>query len=180
MSPNEIDVQELFARVDYHLKVAINRRYVSFREADDLKQDLILAAFVKCEYFDPSKSAWSTFLNNVLEREVRQFRLRKRWRKNQVFENIEDVEEEDHPLTNLYPTYELNDAERHVFFSEIMTEVERLPERMKKICLLLCLHTKARTAELLRMKDTNLSKQLHKIRELFDESPIIRDYFENF
>lgn len=180
MSPQEINVQEMFHRIDYHLKVAIKRRYVHFRDVDDLKQDLVLAVFTRCEQFDPSKSAWSTFLNNVLEMEIRQFRLKKRWRKNQVFENIDDLEEEDHPLTNLYPTRELNEQERHVFHGEIGCVIEGLPERLKTICLLLRFHSKRQTAKLLRIQSATFSKHLHKIREFFDESPVIRDYFEKF
>lgn len=180
MSPQEINVQELFVRIDYHIKIAIRRRQARFDEVDDLKQDLVLAVFVRCTNFDPTKSSWSTFLNNVLEMEIRQFRMKRRWMKNRMAENIDDIDEDDQPLTNLCPTYELNEVERHAFLGEIMEEINRLPKRLKKVCLLLLTYSKARTAEILRMKDATLSKRLHKIRELFDESPVIRDYFEKF
>ena len=180
MSPHSIDLVEMFERIDFHIAYAIRKHQVLEREVEDLRQDLIVAIFVRGQKFDPALSAWATFLNNVIELELRQFRLKKRWRKHQAFEDIDEIEEEDHPMTNFYPTYELNEIERHAFFGEIQTVIDALPENLQQICRLLRFHSKAETAERLRMLTGTLARQIKKIRLLLEESKIIQDFFENF
>jgi RNA polymerase sigma factor (sigma-70 family) len=178
ISPTEINITEMFDRIDYHTAIAIKRHLVHPQELDDLQQDIILAIFIRAKGFDPFQSAWSTFLNMIIESEIKHFRLRKRWRKYQAFVCVDDLEEDEHPLTNFYPTSELNELERHVFFGEIRHVIDVLPPELRKICQLLWICSKVKIAARLKMETGTLSKQIEKIRFLLNESKVIQDFFE--
>jgi hypothetical protein len=116
----------------------------------------------------------------VIEKEINKFRSRKRWRKFQYVASIHDLKEDEHPLTNFYPTYELNDQERFVFFDEIRNVIATLPEELQKLCQLLLVESKINIAEQLHISNVILCREIEKIRLYLCESKIIQDFWENF
>jgi hypothetical protein len=90
------------------------------------------------------------------------------------------LEEEEHPLTNFYPTYELNDQERFVFFGEIRSVIATLPNELQKVCRLLLVDSRSNITERLHISNDRLYREIEKIRFYLSESKIIQDFFENF
>ncbi|MDR1268711.1 MAG: hypothetical protein LBK82_04235 [Planctomycetaceae bacterium] len=97
MSPLKINITEIFSRINYHTTLAVKRRLIRAQEVDDLQQDIIIALFIRANDFNPNLAAWSTFINVVIESEIKQFRLRKRWQKNQEFVSVHELEDDEHP-----------------------------------------------------------------------------------
>jgi RNA polymerase sigma factor (sigma-70 family) len=147
MSPLKINITEIFSRINYHTTLVVKRRLIRAQEVDDLQQDIIIALFIRVNDFNPNLAAWSTFINVVIESEIKQFRLRKRWQKHQEFVSVHELEEDEHPLTNFYPTYELNDQERFVFWGEIRNVIATLSEELQKLCQLLLIGSKINIVE---------------------------------
>jgi RNA polymerase sigma factor (sigma-70 family) len=176
MSPLEIDVNEMLDRVAYHLGIAKRRCVVRGQDACDLQQDIFLAVFTRVSDFDSCRASWSTFLNMIIEVEIKRFRLRKRWRKYQPFICFDELSELEHPLTNFYPSGELNDLERHIFWHEFNMDIDKLPDRLREICVLLKRHSKSQTASKLQIPNSNLYRQIERIRNLLKKSKVISDF----
>jgi RNA polymerase sigma factor (sigma-70 family) len=180
MSPPENNITKLFNRIHYHINVAVKQHHIRQDEVEDLVADIVLAVIQRTHDFDLRLAAWSTFLNVVIEKEIKKFRSRKRWRKFQRVASIHDLKEDEHPLTNFYPTYELNDQERSVFFSEIHNVIATLPEELQKLCQLFSVDSKIEIAERLHISNVILYREIEKIRLHLCKSKIICDYLENF
>jgi RNA polymerase sigma factor (sigma-70 family) len=180
MSPLEINITEIFSRIDYHTTLAVKRRLIRAQEVDDLQQDIIIALFIRVNDFNPNLAAWSTFINVVIESEIKQFRLRKRWQKHQEFISVHELEDDEHPLINFYPTYELNDQEPLVFLGEIRSVIATLPEELQKLCQLLLIDSKTNIVERLHISSVTFYREIEKIRLFLGESKIIQDFFKNF
>ncbi|MDR0610697.1 MAG: hypothetical protein LBG58_11345 [Planctomycetaceae bacterium] len=83
MSPPENNITQIFDRIHYHIGIAVKQHHIRQEEIEDLVADIILAVFQRTLDFDIRLSAWSTFINVVIEKEIKKFRSRKRWRKFQ-------------------------------------------------------------------------------------------------
>jgi RNA polymerase sigma factor (sigma-70 family) len=153
MSPPENNITKIFDRIHYHIGIAVKQHHLRQEEVEDLVADIILSVFQRTRDFDFRLSAWSTFINVVIEKEIKKFLSRKRWRKFQSVTSIHDLTEDEHPLTNFYPTYELNDQERSVFFGEIRSVLATLPEELQTICQLLSVDSKIEIAERLHISN---------------------------
>jgi DNA-directed RNA polymerase specialized sigma24 family protein len=180
MSHLKINVTEMFSRIDYHISTAVKRRLIRPQDIDDVQQDIIVAMFRRVKDFDSCRATWSTFLNTIIESEIRQFRLRKRWFKHQEFVSVHDLEEDEQPLTNFYPTYELNEIEYVVFLGEIRNVIKKLPKELRKICHLLQSDAKIEVANRLKIDSCVLSKKINQIAIRLSESKIIQEFFEKF
>jgi RNA polymerase sigma factor (sigma-70 family) len=176
MSPSEIDISELLSRIDCNLSIALRRRVICYSDILDLRQDIVLALFSRACEFDPRRASWTTFMSMIIETEIKRFRSRKRWRKYQSFASLDDLSECEHPTTNLYPTSELNDLERHLFCIEFDDAIETLPKSFRDICCYLKRFPKSTTALRLKIPAYKLSLQLRKLRWLFRESKVFRDF----
>ena len=175
MSPNDLDVKETLLQIDLLLLNAVRRHFVRSIDCDDLRQDVFIAVFTGIEDYDARRSSWSTFMATIIQSEIHRFRLKKRWMKHCACESIHDLDEEDHPRTNDYPTSELNDIERIVFRKEILQAVKNLPRNLRKICRMLLRYSKAKTAEQLDMNPRFLDYKILQIRKLFFVSKFTRD-----
>jgi RNA polymerase sigma factor (sigma-70 family) len=176
MSPLEINIDELLSRIDYRVSLAVRRGVVCYQDAADLRQDIFLALFSRIQDFDSRLSSWATFTNMIIESEIRQFRLQKRWRKYQPFASIDNITETEHPLTNFYPTNELNDIERELFWREFDNALDKLPSDVHEICQELKRCPKVIIAAKLNVPVCKLSRQINKIRRLFETTKIFRDF----
>jgi RNA polymerase sigma factor (sigma-70 family) len=176
MTPNDLNVKETLYQIDLLLHNAARRRFVRIVDCDDLRQDVFIAVFTGTERYDAGRSSWPTFLATIIQSEIHRLRLKKRCMKHSPCGNIHDLEEEDHPLTNVYPSSELNDVERIVFRGEIRQAVGELPGELQTICRLLFTSSKVQAADLLGMEPKLLSQKISRIRRLLMESNIIRDY----
>ncbi|MDR2761474.1 MAG: hypothetical protein LBB88_02600 [Planctomycetaceae bacterium] len=176
MSPSEIDINVLTSRIDYHLSRALKRRAVCYQDILDLRQDIVLVLFTRACEFDSRRASWSTFMNMLIETEIKRFRSRKRYRKYQSFASLDDLPESEHPKTNLYPSSELNDLERRLFCIELDEAIEKLPKDFRDICRYLKRFPKLVTAMRLNIPAYKLSLQIRKLRCLFRESKIFRDF----
>jgi DNA-directed RNA polymerase specialized sigma24 family protein len=177
MPITEIDIMVVFERIDYHLALALKRYHIHRNEIDDLRQDIVLAVLIRSHEFDSTLASWTTFLNMVIESEIKYFRYKKRWQKNQSFVSIDDLTENEHPLTNFYPACELNDLERRVFFSEIRSVIDALPEILREICQFLPTFTPFEIAGRLQIPRKILKHHLKNIQRLLNESKIIQEFF---
>jgi len=175
MSPNDLDVKETLVQIDLLLHNATRRRFVRMADCDDLRQDVFIAVFTGFELHDARRSSWPTFMATIIQSEINRFRLKKRWLKHCACESIHDLDEEDHPLTNNYPSSELNDIERIVFRKEIREAVKNLPSDLRKICQMLFTTTKAKTARRLKMDRQMLNYKLSQIRKVFFVSKFTRE-----
>jgi RNA polymerase sigma factor (sigma-70 family) len=175
MSPNDLNVKETLVQIDLLLHNAARRRFVRIADCDDLRQDVFIAVFTGVERYDAKRSSWPTFMATIIPSEIHRFRLKKRWLKHQACESIHDLDEEEHPLTNNYPTSELNDIERIVFHGEIRQAVTKLPHDLQVICRMLFTSSKAKTADLLGMEPQFLDYKISQIRKLFFVSKFTRD-----
>lgn len=180
MSPSENNITKIFDRIHYHIGIAVKQHHIRHEEVEDLVADIILAVFQRTRDFDLRLSAWSTFINVVIEKEIKKFRSRKRWRKFQRVASIHDLKEDEHPLTNFYPTYELNEIEYFVFLGEIRSVIKKLPEELQKLCQLLLVESKINIAERLHISNVLLCREIEKIRLHLNESKIIQDFLEKF
>jgi RNA polymerase sigma factor (sigma-70 family) len=180
MSHLKINITEIFSRIDYHTSIAVKRRLIRQQDIDDVQQDIIVSVFRRVKDFDPCRAAWSTFLNTIIESEIRQFLLRKCWLKHREFVSVHDLEENEQPLTNFYPTYELNEIEYFVFLNEIRNVIKKLPNELREICQLLQCDAKIEVAQYLKIKKSVLSKKINQIAVVLSESKIIQDFFEKF
>lgn len=176
MSPHDLNIKETLDQIDFLLQNATRRCFVPIADQDDLRQDAFIAVFTGTWQYDAKRASWPTFLATLIQSEIHRFRLKKRWQKHTTCESIHDLEEEDHPLSNNYLASELNDVERSVFLDEIRQAVHELPDELQSICRLLFHSSKAQTADLLGLEARLLSRKIKKIRKLFTESKIIRDY----
>lgn len=176
MTPNDLDIKETLVQIDLLLRNATRRCFVRFHECDDLAQDVFIAVFEATERYDATRASWETFLATLIQSEIHRFRLKKRWLKHRFCESIENLEEKDHPLTNLHPTTELNDVERSVFLGEIRQAVDELPADLQTICRMLFRYSKSQVADLLGLESKLLSQKIAKIRRLLGGSKVIRDY----
>jgi len=176
MPPYDLNIKETLFQIDLLLHNAARRRFVRIADCEDLRQDVFIAVFMGTEQYDARRASWPTFLATIIQSEIHRFRLKKRWMKHCVCESIHDLEEEDHPLTNNYPSSELNDIERIVFRSEIRQAVGELPDELRTICRMLFTSSKAKTADLLGVEPKVLSQKISRIRKLFFESKIVQDY----
>jgi RNA polymerase sigma factor (sigma-70 family) len=177
---NRTNITNMFNRIHYHIGITVKQHHLRQEEIEDLVADIVLAVLQQTHDFDFRLAAWSTFLNTIIEREIKRFRSRKRWRKFQRVASIHDLTEDEHPLTNFYPTYELNDQERSVLFGEIRNVIATLPEELQKICQLLWVDSKNEIAERLEIQPGTLSKKIDQIAFLLSESKIIQEFLENF
>ncbi|MDR2345461.1 MAG: hypothetical protein LBE18_05290 [Planctomycetaceae bacterium] len=176
MSPLEIDISVMNSCINYHLSRALKHRAVCYQDILDLRQDIVLVLFKRtCEY-DSSRAAWSTFMNMIIETEIKRFRSRKRYRKYQSLASLDDLPESKHPKTNLYPSSELNDLERRLFCIEFDEAIEKLPEKFRDICRNLKCYPKLVTAMRLNIPAYKLSLQIRKLRCLLRDSKIFRDF----
>jgi RNA polymerase sigma factor (sigma-70 family) len=180
MSVPENNITKIFNRIHYHIGIAVKQHHIRQEEIEDLVADIVLAVFQQTHDFDFRLAAWSTFLNAIIEREIKRFRSRKRWRKFQQVASIHDLTEDEHPLTNFYPTYELNDQERAVFFDEIRSAIATLPKELQTICQLLLVNSKIEIAKRLHISNVILSREIKKIRLHLRESKIIQEFFDEF
>jgi RNA polymerase sigma factor (sigma-70 family) len=180
MSVPENNITKIFNRIHYHIGIAVKQHHIRQEEIEDLVADIVLAVFQQTRDFDFRLAAWSTFLNAIIEREIKRFRSRKRWRKFQSVTSIHDLTEDEHPLTNFYLTYELNDQERSVFFGEIRNVIATLPEELQTICQLLPVDSKIEIAKRLRISNVILCREIKKIRFHLRESKIIQEFFDEF
>ncbi|HBT77296.1 MAG TPA: hypothetical protein DEB39_10335 [Planctomycetaceae bacterium] len=176
MTPNDLDIKETLVQIDLLLRNATRRCFVRFHECDDLTQDVFIAVFEATKRYDSARATWETFLATLIQSEIHRFRLKKRWMKHQFCESVDNLEEEDHPLTNLYPSSELNDVERIVFLGEVRQAVGELPDELQTICHMLFRFSKTQAADRLGMGKKLLSQKIARIRELLGESKIIQDY----
>ena len=175
MSPNELNVKETLVQIDLLLHNAARRRFVRIADCDDLRQDVFLAVFTGVERYDSMRSTWPTFLATIIQSEINRFRLKKRWLKHCAGESIHDLDEADHPLTNNYPSSELNDIEQIVFRKEIRQAVKNLPPNLRKICQMLLRYPNAQAAKLLGMELQLLDYKISQIRKVFFVSKFTRD-----
>ena len=175
MSPNDLDVKETLVQIDLLLHNATRRRFVRMADCDDLRQDVFIAVFTGFELHDARRSSWPTFMATIIQSEINRFRLKKRWLKHCACESIHDLDEEDHPLTNNYPSSELNDIERIVFHKEIREAVEKLPDDLRKICRMLFIASKAKTADRLNMDPQLLNYKIAQIRRVLFVSKFTRE-----
>ena len=173
MLPNDLNVKETLIQIDLLLHNAARRHFVRIADCDDLRQDVFISVFTGVDLYDAKRSSWPTFMATLIQSEIHRFRLKKRWLKHQVCESIHDLE--DHPLTNNYPTSELNDIERIVFYGEIRQAVEKLPDDLQKICRLLFTTSKMKAAALLEMDHQMLNYKLSQIRRMFFVSKFVRE-----
>jgi RNA polymerase sigma factor (sigma-70 family) len=180
MSTSENNITKMFDRIHYHIGIAVKQHHLRQEEVEDLVADIILSVFQRTRDFDLRLSAWSTFINVVIEKEIKKFRSRKRWRKFQSVASIHDLKEDEHPLTNFYPTCELNDQERSVFFDEIRNVIATLPEELQTICQLLPVDSKIEIAKRLHISNVILCREIKKIRLHLCESKIIQAFFKKF
>jgi RNA polymerase sigma factor (sigma-70 family) len=180
MSLPDNNITKIFDRIHYHIGIAVKQHHLRQEEIEDLVADIVLAVFQQTRNFDLRLSAWSTFINVVIEKEIKKFRSRKRWRKFQSVASIHDLEENEHPLTNFYPTSELNDQERSVFFGEIRNVFATLPEELQKLCQLLLVESKIDIIERLHISNVILCREIKKIRLHLCESKIIQAFFKKF
>jgi RNA polymerase sigma factor (sigma-70 family) len=180
MSPPENNITKIFDRIHYHIGITVKQHHIRQEEIEDLVSDIVLAVFQRTGDFDFRLAAWSTFINVVIEKEIKKFLSRKRWRKFQSVASIHDLKEDEHPLTNFYPTYELNDQERSVFFGEIRNVLATLPEELQKLCQLLSVESKIDITERFHISNVILCREIEKIRLHLCESKIIQDFLENF
>jgi RNA polymerase sigma factor (sigma-70 family) len=180
MVPPENNITQIFDRIHYHIGIAVKQHHIRQEEIEDLVADIILAVFQRTRDFDLRLSAWSTFINVVIEKEIKKFRSRKRWRKFQRAASIHELKEDEHPLTNFYPTYELNDQERVVFFDEIRNVIATLPKELQTICQLLLVDSKIEIAKRLHLSNVLLCREIKKIRLHLSESQIIQEFFDKF
>ena len=177
MTPNELDVKETLIQIDLLLHKATRRHFVRIADCDDLRQDVFIAVFTGVEQYDSKRSTWPTFMATVIQSEIHRFRLKKRWLKHRAAESIHDLDEEDHPRINNYPSSELNDMERVVFHGEVREAVEKLPDDLQTICRMLFTESKATTADLLGLDPQMLNYKISQIRRVFFVSKIVPDGF---
>ena len=173
MLPNDLDVKETLVQIDLLLHNAARRHFVRIADCDDLRQDVFIAVFTGVDLYYAKRSSWPTFMATLIQSEIHRFRLKKRWLKHQVCESIHDIE--DHPLTNNYPSSELNDIERIVFHGEIRQAVKNLPSNLRKICQMLLKYSNAQAAERLGMELQLLDYKILQIRKVFFVSKFTRD-----
>jgi hypothetical protein len=177
---NITNITKIFDRIHYHIGIAVKQHHIRQEEVEDLVADIILSVFQRTRDFDLRLSAWSIFINVVIEKEIKKFQSRKHWRKFQSVASIHDLKEDEHPLTNFYPTCELNDLERSVYFGEIRTVITTFPTELQKLCQLLLVESKIDIAERLHISNVILCREIEKIRLHLCESKIIQDFWEKF
>jgi len=177
MSPNDLNVKETLVQIDLLLHNAARRHFVRIADCDDLRQDVFIAVFTGTKLYDAKRSSWPTFLAALIQSEIHRFRLKKRWLKHRACESIHDLEEDDHPLVNDYPSSELNDVERNVFLREIRQAVKNLPRDLRKICRMLLRYSNAQAATVLGIDPRMLDYKIAHIRRVFFVSKITPDGF---
>ena len=177
MAPNEIVIDDVIRVIDFHLRKLVKRHIFRNEECDDIRQDIIVAVYENCASFDPELSSWLTFVNMIVLRELKRQRLQKRWRKHQNIMSLEEIEPEEEPLTNFYPTYVLNEVELHAFLGEIRDTIRTFPEKSRTVCKWLSLYSKREVALRLNMEPSELSREITKIRQLFKRSKVFADLF---
>ena len=178
MSQIDLNIKETLVQIDLLLHNATKRRFVHVADCDDLRQDVFIAVFTGIKCYDARRSSWPTFLAMIIQSEIHRFRLKRRWMKHRACESIHDLEEEDHPLTNYYPTSELNDVERNAFLGEVHQAMTELPDDLQTICRVLLTSSKAKAADTLGLEAKTLSEKIACIRQRLFESKIIQDYLK--
>ena len=176
MTTKDLNVKETLHQIDLLLYNAIRRQFVRLADREDLQQDVFIAVYTEVKRYDASRASWPTFLATIIQAEIHRFRLRKRWQKHRACESIHDLEDEDHPCSNTYPSTELNDIEQAVARSEIRQAIDELPKSLREICHMLLTLPKAQVAEALGEERYFVSKKLSTIRRLLAESNVVRDY----
>lgn len=165
-----MNVDKSFGNVydEYYPKVFryVNKRILSYHEAEDLTQEIFVACYRNFEQFDPNKASVGTWIYIIMNN-----RLKNYYRDKKRFISLDDEEG--------FPEIASDEIlEDSVLLEEqkrlLLDAMETLSERERQIIMNTYFYkkTSAETAELLHMTAGNvrvvLNRSLTKIRTYFE------------
>lgn len=171
--PNPIDhyVKE---RINFRVRSLVHNYGFNDEDVYDLKQEMVLEILKAKKRFDPEKTKWKTFVNNVLDlyykhvMRSRICRIKHESMSPAMFSEIED-EEINHELNEM--TCESRD---YIRGSQLRMDIEQIlpqmPLRLQEICQCLMFLSPYETSQQLNIAPSTVSRAIPRIREYFFEA----------
>ncbi|QDU33030.1 Sigma-70, region 4 [Poriferisphaera corsica] len=154
-------------RIAYHARQLQEQLQLSWREREELSQELAVGLLAAMKRFDPAKANQKTFIDRALGRYVlhQKRKLINRGKYASLIANFDDISPFFDPICNDPKQGEFSEQDRIDLRLDLQVVLAKLPERERKIVSLLTHYSISDVAELFGIHRSSMYRIIVRLRE---------------
>lgn len=165
------------ALVEAKIRYYLRRKKIRECDADDLRQEAMVAVLEKLDEYDAKRKACrKTYVHAIVDNSFYYYFLEARRLRNQFHEDIDNLDEEDEPLTNVGGSNGMTETELVNLRLDLLTFRTGLTEQQQSVFDLMGDYSQSEIARRLGMAQSRVSGIYHEIREAAENSTL-KNYF---
>lgn len=160
-------------RIDAKLNHLVREGRVRESDADDARQDAIVAVLEQLNDYDAKREVREkTFVNAVIKNALKYFFASRKYQKRKDGVDIDSLSESEEPMVNDVASGEMSELDHIYLKLDIQVVREKLPEKLRPVFDLLGEYPQSDIADLLKLSEGEVSKRIQEIRDFFEENQI--------